>query len=42
MKVDALHGLTALKHEYVVLLKIGDIHPPIAIEADAVARASLR
>src|SRR5947209_6892935 len=40
MEVDARDGLTALEHEHVVLLEIGDIHPAIAIEADAVANAA--
>ena len=37
MKVDVRLGLTRLEHEHIVLLEVGDEHPALAVEADAVA-----
>jgi hypothetical protein len=42
VKVDLRLGLATINHEYVVLLEIGDVHPPVSIEANAVANAAVR
>jgi len=42
MKVDLRRGPAAFDDPDIVFLEVGDVHPPVAIEANAVADAAGR